>query len=58
MALVAVLVNPANAPNAESTVKDVPVAAPALGLQIRIVNASTSREIERPPGAFNSSRGA
>ena len=38
MARVGVLVNPANAPNAESTVKDVPVAAPALGLQIRIVN--------------------
>src|SRR5215813_1324820 len=46
MARVAVLVNPANAPNAESTVKDVQAAAPALGLQIQISNASISREID------------
>ena len=46
MARVAVLVNPTNAANAESTVKDVQAAAPALGLQIQIFNASTSREID------------
>jgi putative tryptophan/tyrosine transport system substrate-binding protein len=46
MARLAVLVNPANAANAESTVKDVQAAALALGLQIRIFNASTSREID------------
>jgi len=43
---VAVLVNPANAPVAETTLRDIPEAARALGLQIHIVNASTSREIE------------
>src|SRR5262249_21917512 len=43
---VAVLVNPTNAPDTESTVRDVPEAAGAIGLQIQILNASTSREIE------------
>jgi ABC-type uncharacterized transport system substrate-binding protein len=43
---VAVLVNPANAPTAEVTLRDIPEAARVLGLQIQIVNASTSREIE------------
>ena len=43
---IAVLVNPANAQPAESTLRDIPEAARALGLQIHIVNASTSREIE------------
>jgi putative tryptophan/tyrosine transport system substrate-binding protein len=46
MARVAVLVNPANAANAESTVKDVQAAAPALGLQIQVFNAGTPREID------------
>jgi putative ABC transport system substrate-binding protein len=46
MTRVAVLVNPANAANAESTAKDVQAAVPALGLQIQIFNASTSREID------------
>jgi len=41
-----VLVNPANAPIAEATLREVPEAARALGLQIRVFNASTSREIE------------
>jgi putative tryptophan/tyrosine transport system substrate-binding protein len=44
--LVAVLVNPANVSTAESTVRDVQVAAPALGLQFQIFNAATSREID------------
>ena len=46
MARAAVLVNPTSAANAESTVKDVQAAGPALGLQIQIFNASTSREID------------
>ena len=45
-ARVAMLVNPANAAQTETTVKDVEVAARAMGLQIRVLNASTNREIE------------
>jgi putative ABC transport system substrate-binding protein len=44
--LVAVLVNPANPFSAESVVRDVQVAAPALGLQFQILNAATIREID------------
>jgi putative ABC transport system substrate-binding protein len=43
---VAVLVNPTNPTNAERTVRDVEAAARALGLQIQVLNASTSREID------------
>jgi putative ABC transport system substrate-binding protein len=43
---IAVLVNPANAPTAESTLRAVREAARAIGLQIQVLNASTSREIE------------
>jgi putative ABC transport system substrate-binding protein len=43
---VAVLINPASAPTAETTLRDIPEAARALGLQITVLNASTSREIE------------
>jgi putative tryptophan/tyrosine transport system substrate-binding protein len=43
---IAVLVNPANTPVTEATLRDIPEAARALGLQIRVLNASTSREIE------------
>jgi putative ABC transport system substrate-binding protein len=43
---IAVLVNPANAPSAETTLREVPEAARAIGLQIQILKASTSREIE------------
>ena len=46
MARVAVLVNPTNAANAESAVKDVQAAAPTIGLQIQVFNASTSPEID------------
>ena len=45
-ARVAVLVNPADAVRAESTVRDVEAAARAIGLQIQVLNASTSGEIE------------
>jgi len=43
---ITVLVNPANAPVAEVILRDVPEAARGLGLQIRVLNASTSGEIE------------
>jgi ABC-type uncharacterized transport system substrate-binding protein len=42
---VAVLVNPADATNTASTLRDVEAAARAIGLQIQVLNASTSREI-------------
>jgi putative ABC transport system substrate-binding protein len=43
---IAVLVNPANASATETTLQELPEAARALGLQIAVLNASTSREIE------------
>src|SRR5262249_49254035 len=42
---VGVLVNPANPTAAEPTLREVREAAPAIGLQIQVVNASTSDEI-------------
>jgi putative tryptophan/tyrosine transport system substrate-binding protein len=45
-ARVAVLFNPASAANAETMLRDVDAAADALGVQIRVFNASTSREID------------
>ena len=48
----AVLVNPANAANAETTLRDVEAAARAMGLQIQILNASTSREIDAAFATF------
>jgi putative ABC transport system substrate-binding protein len=44
-ARVATLVNPANAGQAEITLKDVQFAARTVGLQVGVFNASTSREI-------------
>jgi putative ABC transport system substrate-binding protein len=43
---VAGLVNPAHATNTETTLRDVEPAARAMGLQIQVLNASTSREID------------
>jgi putative ABC transport system substrate-binding protein len=43
---IAVLVNPANASTAEATLRDIPEAARAIGLQIQVLNASTSKQIE------------
>ena len=43
---IAVLVNPAIASVAEATIRDVQEAAPILGLQIRILNASAIGEID------------
>ena len=49
---VAVLVNPANATNTETTLRDVEAAARAMGLQIQVLNASTSREIDAAFATF------
>ncbi len=69
---IAVLVNPGNPTTAEATLRDIPEAARATGLQIQILNASTTREIEAafatlvrdradalfvPPDGFFASRG-
>jgi hypothetical protein len=43
---VAVLVNPANAANSETTLRAAPDAARALGLEIQVLKASSIREIE------------
>jgi putative tryptophan/tyrosine transport system substrate-binding protein len=43
---VAVLVNPASVTSTENTMRDLEPAARAMGLQIKVFNASTSREIE------------
>ena len=43
---IAVLVDPTNATNTETTVGDVEAAARAKGLQIQVLNASNSREID------------
>ena len=43
---IAVLLNPASAANAEVTLRDVQEAAPTIGLQIQILNASTIGEID------------
>ena len=43
---IAVLVNPANGPIAEVMLRDIPPAARTIGLQIQVLNASTSREID------------
>jgi putative ABC transport system substrate-binding protein len=45
-ARVAVLVNPTNAVLTENTLRDVATAARAIGLQVQVLNASTSREID------------
>jgi putative tryptophan/tyrosine transport system substrate-binding protein len=49
---VAVLVNPASAANTEATLRDVQSAAGAMGVQIQVLNASTSREIEAAFATF------
>jgi putative tryptophan/tyrosine transport system substrate-binding protein len=43
---IAVLHNPNNLPTSAESIRDITEGAPALGLQIAIVNASTSREVE------------
>ena len=43
---VAVLVSPSNAASSESTVRDTAAGARAMGLQVQVLNADTSREID------------
>src|SRR5262245_15976772 len=45
-ARVAVLVNPADGPITESTLRDAEAAARAMGLQIQVLSANTTREID------------
>jgi putative ABC transport system substrate-binding protein len=53
---VAVLVNPANATVAETTLRDVSEAARTIGLQIFVLNATTSREIDAAFATFTRER--
>jgi putative tryptophan/tyrosine transport system substrate-binding protein len=53
---VARLVNPSNAPNAETALRVVPEAAHAIGLQIVVLKARTSQEIEVAFAALKSER--
>jgi putative ABC transport system substrate-binding protein len=43
---VGVLVNPVNATNTETTLREMAAAARTTGLQVKVLNASTSREID------------
>jgi putative ABC transport system substrate-binding protein len=52
---ICVLVN-STGPNAETTVRDVRAAASAMGLEVKILNASTSREITAAFTAFERER--
>jgi ABC-type uncharacterized transport system substrate-binding protein len=45
-ARIAMLVNPADVPNTEATLRDVGAAARAIGLQIQVLNVGTNREID------------
>jgi putative tryptophan/tyrosine transport system substrate-binding protein len=49
---IAVLVNPANATIAESAIREAQEAAPAIGLQIQIFNATTAGEIDAAFATF------
>src|SRR5262249_31303931 len=49
---VAVLVNPSNSAASESVTRDAEVAALTMGLQIRVLNATTSREIDAAFASF------
>ena len=51
-ARVAVLVNPANPATAETTLRDVEAAARAIGLEVQVLNASTSGEIDAAFATF------
>jgi len=53
---VALLVNPANITNAEPASRDVQEAARAIGLEIQIFNANTSREIDAAFAALERER--
>jgi putative tryptophan/tyrosine transport system substrate-binding protein len=49
---VAVLVNPANPTTVESTLREVELAARTMGLQLKVLNASTSHEIDAAFATF------
>ena len=49
---VAVLLNPANRGSAEATLREVQEAAPAIGLQIKVLNATTIAEINASFASF------
>jgi ABC-type uncharacterized transport system substrate-binding protein len=53
---VAVLVNPAQAMNTESTLQEVQAAAQAMGLQVRVLNVATNREIDAAFAGFEHGR--
>jgi len=53
---IAVLVNPSNAANTEIVLQDVREAARVIGLQIHVLNASTSREIDAAFAALERER--
>ena len=55
-ARIALLVNPANVTTTESSVRDLEAAAGVMGLQIRILNASSSREIDAAFAAISRER--
>jgi len=44
---VAILVNPANAQTTETTLRDLEPAGRAMGLQLQVLNASSSRDIDK-----------
>jgi putative tryptophan/tyrosine transport system substrate-binding protein len=52
---IAVLVNPTG-PNSETTSREAPLAARAIGLEVRVLNASSSREINTAFATFVSER--
>ena len=49
---IAVLINPADAANSETMLKDVKAATRAMGLQIQVLNANTSHEIDAAFATF------
>jgi putative tryptophan/tyrosine transport system substrate-binding protein len=53
---IAVLVNPANAATAEPTLREVQKAAPTIGIQIQILNATTIGEIDAAFAALERER--
>jgi putative tryptophan/tyrosine transport system substrate-binding protein len=53
---IAVLVNPANRSVSEATIREIQKAAPAIGLTIDILNATTTGEIDAAFDSFSSKR--
>jgi len=53
---IAALLNPTNATNAETTLEHVQEAARVVGLQLQVLNASTSREIDAAFATFGRER--